>query len=196
MSVYILRAGPVPWGDYGRVLVQGISRRLPRVDGVIQLERTGPFVPPIAFPSLGDVVVTGAFRSALESSGLSGLNFAPVTVATAVRVHWGTWSRAERLPPVLPPSGEPEDYVQLALHDPDCAREIGTLWEVEAPIWGIGSRTTVGFRKYGHNVAVRPGRPDFFRVEGLRFTFVSEGARQWLAAEAGDWVSFEAITHH
>jgi len=163
---------------------------------VIQLERTGPFVPPIAFPSLGEVIVTGAFRSVLESSRLSGLNFGPVAVATAVRLHWETWNRAERLPPVLPPSEEPQDYVQPELHDPDCAREIGTLWEIEAPIWGVGSRTTVGFRKYTHNVDIRPSGPDFFRVEGLRFTLVSERAREWLAAEAGESVSFEAITHH
>lgn len=196
MSVYILRASPVPWGDYGRVLVHGVSSRLPRVDGVIQLERTGPFVPPIAFPGLGEVIVTGAFRSALESSGLSGLNFGPVTVATAVRLHWETWNRAERLPPVLPSSREPEDYVQPELHDPACARELGTLWELQAPSWGVGSRTTLGFRKYAHNVDVRPNCPDFFRVEGLRFTLVSERAREWLTGEARDAVSFEAVTHH
>lgn len=196
MAVHILRAAAVPWGDYGRVLAHGISKRLARANGTMQLERTGPFVPPISFPTLGEVVVTAAFREALDASGLSGASYAAVAIVTAVTLRWETWDRTEPRPPVVPASGEPEDYVQPAEHDPDCARRIGTLWEIDAPTWGVGNRTTLGFRKYSYNVDVRPNCPDFFRVEGLGFMLVSERARSWLAEAARDWVTFEAITHN
>ena len=45
------------WGDYGSMLIGGMSGHLPRRDGLIQLERTGPFVPPMTFPGIGVVVV-------------------------------------------------------------------------------------------------------------------------------------------
>ena len=136
------------------------------------------------------------FREALDASGLSGLSYEAVVIATAVTLRWEKWDRAVRLPPVVPPSGEPEDYLQPGEHEPECAEEMGKLWEIQAPIWGVGNRTTLGFRKYSHNVDVRPNCPDFFRVEGLRFMLVSERARGWLAEAARDSVTFEAITHN
>ena len=68
----------MPWGDYGNILLTGMTSHLDREDGRLQLERTGPFVPPIALSGIADIVVTDAFRSALEASGLTGLRFQPV----------------------------------------------------------------------------------------------------------------------
>ena len=81
-------------------------------------------------------------------------------------------------------------------HEPDCVRALGPLWEIQAPLWGIGSRTTLGFRKYSYNVKLRPNCPTFFSVEGLGFTLVSETARDWLMAHARDWVELEAVEHN
>ena len=38
------------WGDYGSILIKGMSRHLPRRDNLIQVERTGPFIPSITLP--------------------------------------------------------------------------------------------------------------------------------------------------
>ena len=83
--------GSRPWGDYGAILVHGMSRHLPRLDGLIRLERTGPFIPPITLPGIGDVVVTHKFRAAIERTGLAGLSFAPVIKTRIVEFRWELW---------------------------------------------------------------------------------------------------------
>jgi hypothetical protein len=197
MAIYILRAAPLPWGDYGRVLAHGLSKRLARVNGTMQLERAGPFVPPTTLPSISEVVVTTAFREALDVSGLSGLSYEGIDIVTAVPVRWEEWDRTLSRPPALPASGEPEDYLRHQEHDAKCAKEMGPLWEAHAPVWGIGNRTSLGFRKYSYNVDLRASHPDFFRIDGLGFMFVSEGARGWLTeSAAGGWLAFEAITYN
>ena len=72
------RAARAPWGDYGLILIHGMSCHLPRENGLIQLERTGPFIPPMTIPGTGDVVLTQAFarfwnkhRSPVWGSGRS-----------------------------------------------------------------------------------------------------------------------------
>jgi len=82
----------MPWGDYGSILASGMSAHLPRKDGLMQLERTGPFIPPISLPGIGDIIVTDAFRAELESSGLSGFTFAPVMKARIVELNWEAWA--------------------------------------------------------------------------------------------------------
>src|ERR1035438_5894652 len=56
----------VPWGDYGSILQHGMTGRLGRVDGLLSLERTGPYMPPITFPGIGDVVLSSGGRALLE----------------------------------------------------------------------------------------------------------------------------------
>ena len=52
MSYLVLRGSEPPWGDYGDVLVNGMSSGGRDDDGFIKLERTGPFIPPITFPGI------------------------------------------------------------------------------------------------------------------------------------------------
>jgi hypothetical protein len=159
----------------------------------MQLERAGPFVPPITFPTPAEVVVTSAFRERLERAAFTGLIFQRIDVVTAVDLPWEEWDRTHPRPAVMPTSGEPEDYLPPAMHGSACAAQIGRLWEFAAPSSAVGTRVNIGFRKYSYNVAVRAGAPDFFRADGLGFTFVSDRARAWLANVAPEWVAFETI---
>jgi hypothetical protein len=47
----------------------GMTAHLERTDGLLSLERTGPYIPPITLPGIDDVVVNAAARGLLESSG-------------------------------------------------------------------------------------------------------------------------------
>src|SRR5262249_59136768 len=93
VNFYRIAARKMPWGDYGSILVSGMSAHLPRKDGLIQLERTAPFVPPISFPGIGDVVVTNAFRAELEASELTGFTFIPIVKARIVESNSETSDR-------------------------------------------------------------------------------------------------------
>ena len=100
-----------PRGDYGRILVHGMSSHLARVEGRLQLERTAPFVPPLSLPGIGHVVVTAALREQLESEKIAGMTFRALDKARIVHLDWSGWDSAAEGPAVFPPSGEPEDYV-------------------------------------------------------------------------------------
>src|SRR5262249_3726435 len=90
---FILKHPANPWGDYGNILVHGMSAHLGRQNNLIQLERTGPSIPPITFPGISDIVVTAKLRQRLESTDLKGLVFRQVIKKLIVWYPWEEWDR-------------------------------------------------------------------------------------------------------
>jgi len=179
----------MPWGDYGNILGSGMSAHLSRKDGLIQLERTAPFVPPISFPGIGDIVVTGAFRAELEASGLTGFTFAPIIKARIVESNWETWDRGASKPNAHPPGGEPENYILARPHQPELADRVGALWELVPGLGGTVERRKIGPGPRDVEILLRPcGTDDFFRAEGVRYNYVTQRAMEWLVAHASEWV--------
>ena len=196
MPVFTLRAKFTQWGDYGKILIHGMSKHVRRRDGIIQLERTGPFVPMITFPGGGDVVVTDTMRRLLETSGLDGPSFVRVDKHRIVQSDWETWDRNAAEPQVYPSTTEPEDYVLGQAHDPRLADMIGDLWELVAPV--VGSAQIVEIIKGPLRfrvVASLPAKPpDVFRCTGVRlFPFVTAGAKAWLEQRQLEWVEFDPV---
>ncbi len=179
----------MPWDDYGSILAWGMSTHLPRKDGLIQLERTASFVPPITFPGLGDIVVTNGFREALEVSGLTGFTFAPIIKARIVESNWETWDRGASNPNARPPGGEPEDYILASPHEPELANRVGVLWGLVPGLGGMVERRELGPGPRDVEILLRrSGADDFFRAKGARYNYVTQRAMEWLVAQAGEWV--------
>lgn len=177
-SVFQMRGGEPPWGDFGNILIRGMSRRLGRTDGgkgAIQLERTGPFVPPITFPS-GNLVVTDLMKIEMEKAGFRGVSFRRVVLAKVVELPWHTWDLKADNPPVLPEDGEPESYILDGVHSPSLAKQMGPLWEVEM----------VEGEKDDPAVAGN----DLFSGVGVRRTYVTQRARRWFEEYYPEWTSF------
>jgi hypothetical protein len=121
------------WGDYGSILQHGMTAHLKRTNSRLSLERTGPYIPPVTFPGIGDVLVTSQAKEALESSGLIGFSFAPVEKVRIVELHWEQWDWSGKEPPIFPNSGEPEDYILERRHNPEVAAQLGDIWELVVP---------------------------------------------------------------
>jgi hypothetical protein len=157
--------------------------------GRLQLERTGPFVPPISFPGAGDVIVTDPVRKALNRSGLTGLEFVTVRKARIVRFDWHLWDLAAEDPREYPDSGEPESYLLDRPHCTETAAAIGKLWELRVGegIAEIRSRSAIKLRQSSWSGA------DFFRGTETRWTFVSPAARSWLRKHVAGSVRFAAV---
>ena len=179
MAWYRLRQVEAPWGDYGRMLVSGMSARAD--DGTLEVQRAGPFVPPIDPLWLGDIlVVTDAFRRSIEASGLGGAEFREVRKVQIVRVDWTDWDRSAADPAQLPPGDDPESYILGATHDPVLAEQIGPLWEIY----------TEDSPDHAHGDFARA--PGYHRLSGSGVV-VSDHARKWLEANAGEWIRTERV---
>jgi hypothetical protein len=171
---HLVRKAQPPWGDYGAILVSGMTRHQPRnPEGLLRLERTGPFVPPITLAGAGDLLVTGAFRAELERSPLAGLEFRPVEKTHIVRLDWERWDLTDDEPPEYPHGGEPEGYILDRPHDPELAGQIGPIWEVVLP--GIHQRAGADLAR---------GQPASWRI------YASQRAKDWLEQHASRWLSF------
>src|SRR5437879_2180973 len=88
LHFYRLRRPEPPWGDYGDILIHGMASR--SKTGELELERTGPFVPPISQPG-NYVIVTAAFLGELRESELKGFDVGPVKKKRIPNVDWRQW---------------------------------------------------------------------------------------------------------
>ena len=179
MAWYRLRNAPAPWGDYGRMLVSGMATRAE--DCVLEVERVGPFVPPIDMWSSEDApIVTDAFRRSIEASGLRGACYREVRKARVVRIDWRGWNRTSGRPERLPSGAHPDSYVTGGEHDPALATEMGPLWEIyaeEAP-----EETDADFaRAPGYHCLAESG------------VVVSDRAQKWLATHAAEWIRTQRL---
>jgi|KBSSwiStaDraftv2_1062776.scaffolds.fasta_scaffold85793_2 hypothetical protein len=192
MAIRILEAPESPWGDYGHILRHGMASHLGlSEDGLIQLERSAPFIPPISFPGF-EIVVTDDFRQRLAKSGLAGFGFEAVHKARIVDIPWHTWNLDAEDPPEFPESGEPEDYLLEREHSPALAAAMGPLWRVVLPHAADIHRepTDDAWHDRIYLISSSWSGADMFRARGVGYLFVSDAAQAWLAREAGEHVSF------
>lgn len=169
----IYRVKPVegPWGEYSAVLFHGVASWFQRgVSGELLLERMGPSIPPLTFPSGLGPVLTDALKMRLEHSTLTGAAFLPVIKKHIVQSRYGQWDLTAPEPKRLPRGGRAENYILTRPHSPEAAEQMGPLWELR----------------------LGPDPADLYRPEGTADTFVSQRAKDFLQPLAGDWVTFEA----
>ena len=193
MPIRILERPESPWGDYGDILRHGMSSHLGTSrEGLIQLERTGPFIPPISFPGF-EIVVTDEFRRRLAESDLVGFAFETVHKARIVHVPWHTWDLKAEEPAEFPESGEPEDYLLEREHSPGLAAAMGPLWRVVLSEAADIERepTEDWWNDRIYLVISSWSGSDIFLARGVRYVFVSDAAQKWLATSAGDHVCSE-----
>jgi hypothetical protein len=189
LHFYRLNSPPAIWGDYGDMLAHGMTAHLPRRDGLLQLERTGPYMPPITFPGIGHIVLTSTAKVQLEASGLTGFKFKPIVKARIVACDWHTWDRSQDEPQEYPSSGEPEDYILERPHDEVIAESLGTVWEMD-----IAPTAHVRLGEATRLISAPWNGTDLFRAQEVAHNFVSERARKWLEATFPEHLAFQKIS--
>ena len=182
MKYYKLKNKKAPWADYGRILISGMTGHLDREGDLLQLERTGPFVPPLINTGGEDVIVTDEIKRKLSSSGLTGISFKPVIKKHIVFIEWTNWDFSTDEPLFYPEGGEPEDYILDNPHSEELAEQMGPIWEIVIPETGI----------FDDRDQYIPGTIalDICMAENRGYILVSEKAKVWIEQYAGDWVTF------
>lgn len=184
---------PGDWGDYGDILQHGMTAHLGREDAMLCLERTGPYMPPVTFPGLGDVLLRAEARLLLEAGGFEGVSFKQVLKKRIVELHWDDWNLSASEPAEYPESGEPEDYILARPHDQRIADALGDVWELV--VTGIDASVGVEIdEKWGwptrfHIDVARWDGSELFRSKGG--IFLTKRAREVFSLNWGDCVSLE-----
>jgi hypothetical protein len=185
MKLYQLKNKKAPWGDYGELLLAGMTMHKERKNGLLQVERTGPYVPPMIVSGLWDIIVTDKIKAELDLAGLQGIKFAPTLKTRIVLIDWTTWNFENDEPLFYPDSGEPEDYILGKPHSAELSGQIGLLWELVIHKSG----------HYSDNGDFTPGPLSFdiFMPENRGYIFATEKAKQWIEQYAGDWVTLDPL---
>jgi len=190
------------WGDYGHILVNGMTRHLPQENGQLQLERAGPFMPPITFPGT-DLVVTTEFKEKLQASELGTFEFRPVVKARIVDIPWESFDRTSEKPEFYPATFEPEDYILGRPHSEVTADAMGDIWQV-VPRDGAVVDTDIQRKPWDYDIRVHTdtwnGDHLFHGSYGKKgkpryscWFIVTESGKEWLEKNVGDWVTFKAL---
>jgi hypothetical protein len=149
--------------DYGRKLIAGAQRAS---DGVLELERTGKFIPPISFPGwIATVIVRDDFRAVLKSSRLAPFQFQPIRQKTADRT-------GDRM-------GDVWELDLKSTATPICSQQEFRMWVQHLVI----------------DPAAWCGDPLFFGqyASGNKTLCCTESGKKWLQAHAKKCVEFEPI---
>jgi hypothetical protein len=181
------------WGDYGDILQHGMTAHLGRVHNLLSLERTGPYMPPITFPGIGDVVLNAAGRKLLEASGLTGFTFQPVNKTRIVDLPWHHWDLMADRPREYPESGEPEDYILERPSSARAAEEMGDIWELVVPVGAKIGRPREMVKSF-RELYVERGSwngADVFRGDGYGGPLVTGRAKAWMEKYFGEYVRFD-----
>jgi hypothetical protein len=186
------------WGDCYNILMHGMSCHLDRADGKIQLERTGPFVPPISLPGISDIVVTDAFRQKLETSGLEGLRYQAIIKKLIVKSDWHTWDLQASKPQVYPDEGEPENYILGQRHSPETSEEMDELWELMLNESARVHRDKKICTREDILLLTQTWEgEDIFRARGVGYIYATKRAKEWLEQHGRQHITFEqAIVAH
>jgi hypothetical protein len=175
-------------GDYQSLLIGGMSEHLARRKGMIQLERVGPFIPPLSVAGSA-VVVTEAMRSSLAGSDFKDWSVKPVLKAHIVRWEWTQLTEADNL------RGEPEDMILSRPHDPEVSQSLGELYELVLPIGChiVEFETNPSITTYELQCKKNP-EGDLFRAKfpGTTLPMCSSNFREWIETldEVRPWIKF------
>lgn len=178
---YQLRNSSAPWGDYGYILRNGLlATRTKAKSPLVEVERTGPFLPPITFP-FDAIVVSEAAKEQLETGRFAGLQFSRAKYAKVVRLDWHEWDHLVPEPQRYPASGEPEDYIIKGKNSDRTAAVMPAIWAFNVP-------PTEGLQLLGSNTFRLDRAPDADIFREYSIHWVSERMRVWLEANFGEWI--------
>jgi hypothetical protein len=185
MRYFTLDNKEVNWGDYGDILLSGMTGYLDRQDGFLQLQRTGPFQPSIITSGMSELLVTDTFKEKMITNLITGLEFKPVIKAHISLVDWTNWDLQADEPEFYPESNEPEDYILRQPHSQKVTESMENVWEVIIPENGTFVNDYT-FSPIDKSI-------DIMIADNKGYILVTEKMKNWLENNQADWLEFEEI---
>ena len=175
----------MPWGDYGDILLTGMTSHLSRHNELLQYERTGPFQPDIVISGLSNLLVTDSVKRRFEFSDIKGFKFKPVIKRHISHVDWTSWDLQKEDPEFYPDNGEPENYILSLAHSQELANRMEAVWEVIVE----ENRTFIDSRTYKHDNK----EVDVMLTGNSSWFLVTERAKMWIENNCDQWTEFRDV---
>jgi hypothetical protein len=188
MRIYKIENQPMPWGDYGDLLLKGL---LHQEDNQLKIKRTGPYIPPIIVCGINTLITTNNFKELIESSHLHGYSFTPIEISKLVNIDWLSWDLNSDDPKFYPESGEPEDYIESGLNDEKLRQELNKLWVMNIlPKIDVelvqGSEWWINIPKIKQDT----WKGNFGITDKIKSIFVDETGKDWLEKNSDNKLNF------
>ena len=184
-------AGLSPWGGMGHILIHGFLWDEHSPD-IYELVRTGPFVPPISFPSR-HCVITDAVKRELQLTGFSGFELLELPLGKVVESDWHFWDRTQPLDYSKLPADKdiysPEDLILGPPHRDDLAGAMPKFWLLK------GIQVHFEWATYTDDLQTLSWTRselngwDFYSPSGA-LLYLSERAKDWFQDRYGEWLEF------
>jgi hypothetical protein len=187
------------WGDYGDVLISGFCQKKAS-DSPALLERAGPFLPPISFPSR-TIIVSDSFKFKLEAamndSSIPRIHFRKAVLDKIVPIDWHLWDRKAESPKKYPVEGEPENYLYEGKHSPDTAGRMESAWEIIVPefpcVFEESFINSANSHKVSHPKTLYVDStvyPCLFNTGFYGSSIINDSLKNWLQIHVAEWVKF------
>lgn len=184
---------------YNHWLVHGSVRRNPATKQ-LELERIGPYAPPILFPSKGLILVSSSVKNNLVESHLTGVNFIAVVKKRVVHHAWRvgdpwvvTEYKADEIP-ILAAHVEQSarlDSIMNQPHSTVASAAIGDYWELKVQESSTHERRNSSGQYFLSNITGKLG--DMFQPHGSESIYLSPEGHNWMSTTLGKWVDFELV---
>lgn len=193
-KIYRIEAFSRLWGDYGNILANGMVGH--RENDTLQLMRTGPYIPPISFPGVSEIVVTEEMKEVMQNAEFKGIEFKAVEKKRIVKLEWEKWDKNAYEPEILPKEGSPANYILGKRHSEEVSKRLGNLWEVVYSEGAQVSKIKTGSNFWEEDFHYHPNSwngADIFSASGYGFILCSHRAKQWLESLYQSYVSISSF---
>jgi len=190
------------WGLFGEYLISGRTTRCHLSPAPMDLERFGPFVPPL-YTTHARILVSEATRHAIEQDKPFKVEFRRTHYERVLPLNWHEWDLTADQPQWIPSDRDAENYyfdIMDQMTDDErhrvstqLAKEMEPSWELILPVipcdlnWlGSADEFVVDLFDRDYNGLFYPSQHELYPLS-------DDSAREWLEANVAPWVHFEPM---
>ncbi len=191
MDVFVVRTTDDMCGDYGEILLRGITSNLP-ADGTVCLDRTGPYIPSAAVMDEHLLLPERELSRFMDRWG-AGFVVNGIQVTKLVRFEF-TLDELPRIADRI--FGEPESIIIEGQHDEDLLQSMEKIYSV-SPVESV-KYTTYKYVRSTRRIAVYGGcdiKAPLYRAQfvGGCCLYCSGEFREWVLQKS-TWTPFLRFT--
>ncbi len=170
MIYCLLKNKIMPWGDYGSILLSGMACHRGMILGRLQIERTGPFIPPIIDAGIWRFIVSSRLKERIQNDH-PDVRLIRSIKRKISKVEWEKWDINADKPLFYPDEGEPENYILSKWHNIKTSMQMGPIYQFsgrECFFVGKGVNEITGLSESTGKVALVNdgcGHRNIFRID-------------------------------